>query len=239
MRVLIPFKGQTKGEAGEHLAKARLSHCLNEQQREDLAFAMFHNLLIALYEFAQQAPNVIESVQVVSKDTQCLKALPVRVKPEHLALSVYKEPASVKGLNAALNAALEKAEADEVKQVLILHADLPLVSAADIATLMNDAALAKSNKKRSDIHIIQDNTKTGTNGLVLPIPAPIRLSFGENSCQAHFKQALLSGSSCHIFQQENFSFDLDGEDDLRALMAYDLPLKHVVAACLQSLQNTL
>jgi len=230
MRIIIPFKGAKANSAGQ--AKGRLANCLDVDARNALSAAMLKNLVLSFDQFAEQNPKVIESIVVVSKDGACTAG----IKPKSLALHWLKEPESIQGLNPSLDFALDHAEQAGIKQCLIVHADLPLVSFDDVAVLMNDASLAQSNKKVSDIHLLQDKSKSGTNGLVLPLPNPLSLSFGENSCSKHVQQALLSGLKLHVFQQAHWAFDLDDEDDLQRLIAYDFAPDHCVAQCLATLE---
>ena len=220
MFVLIPYKGRSEQRV---IAKGRLADCLSEPQREDLAEAMFANLIIAFDEFHQVNPEVIEKIFVVSKDRQALNAVKALSIVKKQTVAIFAEPETCQGLNDALNAAVEEAQQQGAKQCFIVHADLPLVRASDISILMNDAALQKSNKKRSDIHIVQDKSKTGTNGLIIPLPNPINFSFGVDSARKHVREALIlsaKGYKTHLFQQEQLSFDLDEKGDLDALFAY-------------------
>ena len=205
MWLIIPFKGKEE-------IKQRLSARLNEQQRSDLAFAMFASLLTAFEAFAKANPRVIEKVMVVSRDKQCLQH---KVMPrfQQLSVSVFEEPKSCEGLNQALELSLQQAESDGAKRALIIHADLPLVSEDDIAVLMNDIA----NKNDKSLHIIQDKSKTGTNALMVPLPLLMPLQFGEGSCQKHVKQAMLQGLPVKLLQQAQLAFDVDEVDDLAAL----------------------
>ncbi len=229
MIVIIPYKGKPNQK---QIAKGRLADALTDDQRQHLAEAMFVSLLNAFVEFDQSNPSIISKIMVVSRDKDCLKPirrhLQSQKKNTGITIEHFAEPESCEGLNEALNlvvTSLEKSQGDEAKQCLIMHADLPLVRAEDIASLMNDASLKNQNKKnaKSDIFIIQDKSKTGTNGLVLPIPNPMQLSFGVNSAVAHAKQGLSlssEGYKVHILQHEQLGFDLDEADDLKALLAY-------------------
>ena len=124
-----------------------------------------------------------------------------------------------------------------------MHADLPLTEAADIASIMQDAA---GQSGRQAIHLVQDKSRTGTNALVLPLPSPIPLCFGENSASKHLQQAMLlaeQGIKLHIVQQRQLAFDLDEADDLMTLLAYHkaqyFSAQHPLTACLDSLQAAL
>ena len=223
MWLIIPFKGKDE-------VKQRLSSTLSERQRSDLAFAMFANVLSTLDGFAKDNARVIERVLVVSRDAQCLQhaAIPAL---KHIKISVLQEPKSCLGLNDALTHALEHAEKEGAKRALILHADLPLIGVDDIATLMNDVA----NTRDKSLHIVQDKSKTGTNALMTTLPLAITLSFGEGSCQKHFKQAMLQGLPVKVFQQERLAFDIDEVDDLNAILGYDFPENNPVSVFLSTL----
>lgn len=222
MWLIIPFKGKDE-------IKQRLSSRLTEQQRSDFAFAMFASLLAAFDQFAKVNPRAIEQVLVVSRDMNCLQH-PLIPKFDALKCHVFKEPAACDGLNAALNAAIGSAVQQGSERALIMHADLPLVTEADISMLMNDLGQAKTA-----VHIVQDKTKSGTNALATPLPLDFSLQFGIDSCSKHMQQAMLFEHKVKILQHHHLAFDVDEVDDLAALLAYDLPINSPVADFLSSL----
>lgn len=223
MWLVIPFKGKDE-------IKQRLSSRLTEQQRSDLAFAMFASVLSAFDAFAKDNPRVIERVLIVSRDVQCLKNKAI-APLNHLKTCVFQEPKACNGLNDALVRALTHAESKGAKRALILHADLPLIGVDDVSALMNDVA----NTNDKSLHIVQDKSKTGTNALMSSLPLSIELNFGVDSCQKHFKQAMHKGLPVKLFQQSHFAFDVDETDDLDALLTYNLPENNPVTKFLSTL----
>jgi 2-phospho-L-lactate/phosphoenolpyruvate guanylyltransferase len=103
-----------------------------------------------------------------------------------------------------LNAELERARhaAGRVPQ-LIIHADLPLLTVADVDHLLTVA--------QSRIAIAPDMIGTGTNALALGTVDPFVLCFGPGSFQRHLNQ---TPDAAIMRDRPGLSLDIDGADDL-------------------------
>lgn len=109
-----------------------------------------------------------------------------------------------RGLNEELEAARTALAAD----VLIVHADLPVVSGADISELLGVAA-------RLGGALAPDRHRTGTNALALRRDLPFALHFGRDSCALHAAQ-LPAGA---MVERPGLALDIDTPDDLLMLEA--------------------
>jgi len=108
-----------------------------------------------------------------------------------------------------LNPALETARAALGLPLLVLHADLPLIEAEDIAALL-DAAEA------SGAAIAPDRHGSGTNAVALAHAIPFRFVFGADSFRRHLA---LAGPAGTAVARWRLSLDVDTPDDLDAACA--------------------
>lgn len=114
---------------------------------------------------------------------------------------------------AGLNAELDRVCASlRGARVLILHADLPLVTGEDIAALIAAADAAGAA-------IAPDRHGTGTNALALRDAAPAGFAFGADSFARHLR--LLPGAAA--VRRDGLALDIDTADDIAAAGAA-LPL---------------
>lgn len=103
-----------------------------------------------------------------------------------------------RGLNAELQAARRY-----YGDLLIVHADLPLLSEEDISTLLLRA-------RKTGGAIAPDRHGSGTNALALPSGIDVDFRFGPNS--RHFHAAALPGAS--IVECPGLALDVDTPEDL-------------------------
>lgn len=105
-----------------------------------------------------------------------------------------------RGLNSELDAI--RAE-EHAHGLLVIHADLPLVGADDIA-IMLDAA------ERSGLAIAPDRHGLGTNAIALAPATAFAFAFGEDSFRRHVHQAR---GKAEIVTRPGLALDLDTSED--------------------------
>ena len=110
-----------------------------------------------------------------------------------------------RGLNAELTAAHETLDDSGL---LVIHADLPLLSVDDVEALLGAAV--------SGCALAPDRHGTGTNALALSRFGPFDFSFGDGSLDRHIKTA--KGKAA-IVRRTGLAFDIDTPDDLDAALA--------------------
>lgn len=117
------------------------------------------------------------------------------------------------GLNAVVTAAVSRLARTGIGELLILHGDLPMLSADDIATMAaSHAALGERA-----VTIATDRHGTGTNCLLLSPPGGFVFRFGENSRLRHEQAARDSGRSCRVLELPGAALDVDTPEDLAVL----------------------
>ena len=182
---LIPVKELSQ-------AKARLAPVLDAAGRRELALALFRDVLAAAL-----ACPALDGVAVVSRDADVLS----------IAVEAGAQGLPERGdLNEALTSAAEKLRARGVDRLVVLAADLPLVTAEDIATVAEADA---------DV-VVVPSTDGGTNALALP-PGAIAFQFGPESAQRHLKAAREARLRTLLLDLPGLGLDIDTPSDLERL----------------------
>jgi 2-phospho-L-lactate guanylyltransferase len=112
------------------------------------------------------------------------------------------------GLNRGLDQAREEAVADGIETLVVLHGDLPNLTAADVIALISAVPAP------SGVAIAPDRAGRGTNGLALRPPRAIPFLFGAGSFAAHRSAAEAAGLPVAIVERPGLAFDLDTPEDL-------------------------
>jgi len=114
-------------------------------------------------------------------------------------------------LNMALQRATIVATLSSATSILVLPADLPLITPAAVEEL-----IARADKP-PEIVISPDRRGEGTNALLVNPAGLINYSFGPNSFQRHISQANQYNLRVDIFENPLLALDLDIPEDLDLL----------------------
>jgi 2-phospho-L-lactate guanylyltransferase len=180
-------------------SKSRLSGVLSGEERAELSRKMLVHTLNTLKEVAE-----IEHTLVVSRDTQALAVA------RHHGARTVAERGSPK-LNQALVRATIVAQGYGVSGVLVLPADLPLISVDDIRLLVERA------QDPPVVVIAPDRRGSGTNALLAAPPGLIEYDFGPDSFEQHVRSAEKAGARVEICEISSLGLDLDLPEDLAIL----------------------
>jgi len=184
---LLPLKNLAR-------AKGRLAPMLDPARRRALLLAMAEDVLSAL-----SGVKDIERILLVSNEPEAGNLLRNR------DLEVFYSSAQ-EGLNRELEQSAAHAANQGADRVLILHADLPYVTAEALQRFL--AACPPG-----ELCAAACKLGTGTNALLAPLPLPIPLVFGTNSLQRFRDLAEASGYELHVIHDPNLSVDIDSPDD--------------------------
>ena len=174
-------------------AKSRLGAVLDAEERRDLVERLLRRTVAA----ALATPGVVDVV-VVSPD------------PEVLAIAVAAGARPLAQRSRGLNPALHEARAAiGADRLLILPADLPTVTAGDLAQVL----AAGDTAGNPSVVLAPDRHGRGTNALLLTPPEVIDPAFGGDSRAAH---AWLASSADAAYAEIPgiLGLDLDTADDL-------------------------
>ena len=180
-------------------AKSRLAGVLTDDERASLSQHLLQHTLGVLKEIPE-----IECTLVVSRDSH---ALALARKEGARTLAEHGAPE----LNQALVRATLVAKEYGADGVLVLPADLPLLSIDDVQLLIEAA------KDPPVIVLVPDRHEEGTNALLVRPSGLIEYDFGPNSFQRHQEQAEKLGARVEIRTIPSLGLDLDLPEDLEQL----------------------
>ncbi len=193
---IVPVKPLRRG-------KSRLSGVLSLEAR----IALNHFLLSNTLQILASIPEIEYSL-VVSRDPEALT-----IAREYGARTVQEQGSPQ--LNIALTRATLVAVSHSVQGVLIVPADLPLLTAEDIHEVVRRA------ENPPVVVITPDRHHKGTNALLISPPGLIRYDFGPDSFQKHCLQAKRAGARLEICERGTVALDIDFPEDLE-LAGYEL-----------------
>jgi len=117
---------------------------------------------------------------------------------------------SGQGLNAALTQAHRALLELGVRELLVLHADLPQLESAEIDALVRAGRAA-------GFAIAPDTADVGSNALCLATGQPFQFQFGPDSKRLHLREAQRLGLQAQVVRLPGLQFDVDTAADLRRL----------------------
>ncbi len=192
---VLPLKGLRN-------AKNRLSNILSPQERAGLVTAMAQDMLSALIATPKLAGVLIISNSTDIKDL--VQNYPVELIPE----------GQEKGLNGAISQAAKILVSRDVKAMMVIHGDIPLVRPEDIDAILETILPAPS------VTITPCKQKDGTNVMVCCPPDVITFEYGKQSYSKHILAALDKGIEPTKVPNEHLAIDIDTEGDLLDFLSY-------------------
>jgi 2-phospho-L-lactate guanylyltransferase len=187
--VIVPVKPLSLG-------KSRLAGVLTPEQRAELNRRLFLHTLDVLND----SPG-LSHVLVISQD-QAVLAL-----ANECGAHIVQENGTSQ-LNAALNQATRDACNLNLDALLVLPADLPLLTTEDIRALLT------SVKEPPQVVIAPDHHNLGTNALLVSPPGLIAYNFGMHSFEKHCQSAHSAAARLEIVQRPSLALDIDLPEDL-------------------------
>jgi len=187
---IIPVKALAR-------AKSRLSSVLTPEQRQQFAEAMFRHVL----QTVRSVPQVTGTL-VISRDTKALA-----IAREQGVNTVQESGAPE--LNAALMRATQIVARWKTSAVLILPADVPLISREDVTSIV------QMGPDEPTVVIATDQREDGTNALFIRPPGLFPYSFGVGSFQRHIAMARQAGAEVKVYHSDRLMLDIDVPEDLQ------------------------
>jgi 2-phospho-L-lactate guanylyltransferase len=175
-------------------AKSRLGESLDAEERQDLV-----ERLLARTVVAALAVERLDDVLVASPDRDVLR------RSAELGARTLRQRS--RGLNAGLAEARADVVAGGAEAILVLPIDLPFVTSAAIAAVLEPLAAGPT------VVLVTDRHGTGTNTLALRPPDIIDFAFGPGSRRAHRAAAEAAGAT-YVEVDGPLAIDLDTADDL-------------------------
>lgn len=189
---IVPVKPLRRG-------KSRLAGVLTQKEREELNSRLLAHTLDTL-----TAVPEIEHVLVISRDPAALA-----LSREHGARTVTEYGAPQ--LNLALARATVLVKHYHTRGVLIVPADLPLITPEDVRAILDRA------QKPPVVVVAPDRHREGTNALLVCPTGLIDYKFGPGSFQRHCQLAKQAGARLEICELPSIALDVDLPEDLAIL----------------------
>jgi 2-phospho-L-lactate guanylyltransferase len=186
---IVPVKPLRRG-------KSRLAGTLTEDERTELNRQLLEHTLQTLSELKE-----IEQILVISRDPAALS-----LARDQGARTVRENGAPQ--LNTALQRATVVAQVYATRGVLVLPADLPLITRDDIMALLERAT------DPPVVVISPDHRKEGTNALLISPAGLIDYDFGAGSYKRHCQRAKEAGARLEVVSLPSLELDLDLPEDL-------------------------
>jgi 2-phospho-L-lactate/phosphoenolpyruvate guanylyltransferase len=193
---IVPVKPLRRG-------KSRLAGILSEDERTALNQDLLERTLKTLSGLKE-----LDQVLVVSRDQHALN-----IARNHGAKTVQED--GQPHLNTALTRATVVAQLHATQGVLILPADLPLLTQDDVLALIDRAI------KPPVVVIAPDRHGKGTNALLMVPAGLIDYDFGENSFERHCERAVKAGARLEVVELPSLGLDLDLPEDLEMVRKLD------------------
>lgn len=188
--VIVPVRGTTG-------SKSRLARLFDDHQRMQLMWTMARHVVA-------QVPSRVD-LAVITRNVP-------GVELQIPGVRVIEQAPDAVGLNGSLQQALRLAQAERYRDMLMLPADLPLVSSQEIELLLLE---------EGDIVIGGDRDQNGTNSIRVPtrLAGRFRFGMGQGSFHHHLAESRSLGMIPLTVYQPGLAHDLDTPDDWRSLPA--------------------
>jgi 2-phospho-L-lactate guanylyltransferase len=190
MWAIVPVKPLRRG-------KSRLASVLTQDERVDLNRRLLAHTLEALTAIPE-----LEHVLVISRDQAALA-----LAREYGARTVQESGTSQ--LNGALARATIVAKNYATRGVLIVPADLPLITPEDIRAMLDRTG------EPPVVVVAPDRRRRGTNALLVCPTGLIEYEFGPNSFLRHCERATQAGARLEICELPSLALDMDLPEDLQ------------------------
>lgn len=202
MQILLPLKEFAA-------AKQRLAGVLSAAERAQLFEAMIEDALQVLTQH-----SAIQKIAICSRD-QAARWLANYYGVEFIDETQWP----VRDLNTAVNTAARELFARGENDVLIVHGDLPLLSATDISGFLQ----VHSAHNAPAVTIAPDRRGTGTNLMAWRALPNFVTRYGENSFSQHCAHAREFNIEPTICDLPGARCDIDNPDDLLLLLEQRAP----------------
>lgn len=203
---LVPLKTLGRG-------KTRLIPELPARSRQQLVETMLARVMGAL-----SASKLVDHIAIVGTN-------PLHCPPGVLHL---QDPG--KGLNEALTMSSRQLQATGAEELLVMHADLPLVCTADIDDLIRSG-------RRGGLALASDRHGHGTNAIYMSQPDILPFSFGHYSLRRHVASAEAAGLTPVLSRAPGLLLDIDTAEDLSMLASMVMPVEPRVSTTRRSLSH--
>lgn len=188
--ILVPVKNLAN-------AKQRLATVLEQPARTELAHAMLAEVLEAIASFAA------DNVSLVTTDSFAIELA------KQYGFATIRDEGNVSETDA-IEMATRACTSEETTDTLVLPGDIPLIDAAEIRAIYENAPNVGTV-------LVPSRDKRGTNAVLRRPAALFPLHFGNDSFMPHLAAAIATSTSCVVLSLPGIALDIDTPSDLGEL----------------------
>lgn len=194
-------------------AKSRLAPVLSQAERLDLVIAMARDVVDRCAATALVDGTIVVADALVAAHLSNVADVPVAADLSNVA--IVPDPGE---MNAAAAAGIAAACQRGATTAIVLPADIPLITDADLHRLISAAPGART------VVVGASRDGHGTNALLLRPPDAIAPSFGPPSLERHLTAARAANCETTVLRDLDLALDIDTPEDLAILREHpDLP----------------
>lgn len=187
--ILIPVKDLAH-------AKQRLAALMTQEERTQLAWAMLENTFAAAAQV-----RTVDRVAVVTLYPPAIELA------KQLGMEIILETNQISE-SASVDFGSREAAKRGAEAVLRLPIDLPLITAADIETIL------AADQAKPSVVIVPSRDGTGTNAILRRPPSLFPSRFGTGSLVKHTKEAEELNVACTLLPLPRIALDIDEPEDV-------------------------
>ena len=180
---------------------------LSSEEREALACAMLEDVLAAL----THAPS-LAGVTVITGD---VKAAAIA---RAAGVTLIADDENV-GMTAAVTKAAQHLAGAGREGMLVIPADVPLITPADIESI------AAAHRAAPSVTLVPASMDGGTNALACSPPDAISFCFGDDSFSKHLEASRSCGIEPQVLHLARVAQDIDRPDDVAAFLLRPSPTR--------------
>ena len=185
--------------------KRRLAPHLASHEREALARAMLADVLSTLAR-----THSLAGIMVITGDADAAAMA-------HAAGAFVLADAGNAGTAAAVTLAAAHLAAAGRDGMLVIPADVPLITSADVEMIV------AAHRAAPSVTLVPASVDGGTNALACSPPGAVPICFGDNSFRRHWEAARACGIEPQILPLERLGHDIDRPDDLATFLLRPSP----------------
>ncbi|MFQ6011331.1 MAG: 2-phospho-L-lactate guanylyltransferase [Nitrososphaerales archaeon] len=176
--------------------KSRLSSLLEPSQRKMLSRKMLYGVLSTI-----RASKIMTEMIVVSPDKEVMN-----IATEFGARGIKEE--SELGVNIAVEKGVDYAIRNRADAVVVLPADLPLLTVEDLSNLVKEAETGPT------VVMTPSNRLDGTNALLMMPPRIMQVHYDQDSFRSHVLEAMEQKVRLKTVLRKGLMSDIDEQADL-------------------------
>jgi 2-phospho-L-lactate guanylyltransferase len=196
VKAVIPYKPENP--------KSRLSTVFSENDRKRFLELSLKNVLLTLKDAGMEQIEILSKSPLHPDEEARIKSVFNGSGTEITVLTDHRD------LNTAINEYLKKSE----RPILIVMADLALLTKNDVSAMIFDPIMEREFVR------IAPGKDGGTNMLYIKNPPFFEVNYYGESCRKHKEEAKRRNFACEIYDSFSAASDMDEPKDLENILTH-------------------